>query len=63
MAEHEERPPDALARGPVTSGDVERVRREVGESDARAARDRKTAAARRERELKRDAEQRRDQPL
>ena len=58
MAEHEERPPDALARGPVKSGDVERVRRDVGESDARVARDRKTAAARRERELKRAAEQR-----
>ena len=61
MAEHEERPPDALAHGPIKSGDIERVRREVGESDARLARDRKTAAARRERELKRDAEQRQDQ--
>jgi hypothetical protein len=56
MPEHEERPPSALAHGAVKSGDIERVRREVDESDARAARDKKTAAARRERELRRAAE-------
>ena len=56
MTEHEERPPSALAHGPVKSGDVERVRRDVDESGARVAHDTKKAAARRERELRRDAQ-------
>ena len=60
MPEHEERPPSALAHGAVKSGDIERVRREVDESDARAARDKKTSAARRERELRRAAEREQD---
>jgi hypothetical protein len=58
MTDHEERPPDALAHGPVKSGDIERVRRDVGKSGARVAQDKKTSAARRERELRRDAERR-----
>ena len=58
MGDHEERPPDALAHGPVKSGDIERVRREVDESDAHVARDRKRSAARRERELRDEAERR-----
>jgi hypothetical protein len=58
MTDHEERPPDALAHGPVKSDDIERVRRDVDQSDARVARDRKTSAARRERELRRVAERR-----
>jgi hypothetical protein len=60
MSDHEERPPNALAHGPVKSDDIERVRRDVGESDARVAHEKKTAAARRERELRREAERRRD---
>ena len=60
MPDHEERPPSALAHGPVTSGDIERVRRDVDESDARVARDQKASAARRERELRRKAEHTRD---
>ena len=60
MADHEERPPSALAHGPVKSDDVERVRRDVDQSEARVAHDKKTAAARRERELRRAAERRRD---
>lgn len=60
MTDHEERPPDALAHGPVKSGDIERVRRDVDQSDARVARDKKTSAARRERELRRAAERRQD---
>jgi hypothetical protein len=60
MSDHAERPPSALAHGPVKSGDIERVRRDVDESDARVAHDKKTSAARRERELRREAERRQD---
>jgi len=56
MADHQERPPSALARGPVKSDDIERLRRDVEESDAHVARDRKTSAARREAELDHAAE-------
>ena len=60
MPDHEERPPSALAHGPVKSGDIERLRRDVNQSDARVAHDKKTSAARRERELRREAERRQD---
>ena len=51
MADHQERPPSALAHGPVKSDDIERLRRDVDESDERVTRDRKASAARREAEL------------
>ena len=51
MSDHAERTPSELAHGPVKSGDIERVRRDVDDSDALAAREQKTAAERREREL------------
>ena len=51
MADHQERPPSALARGPVKSDDIERLRRDVDESDAHVVRDKKASAARREAEL------------
>ena len=60
MADHAERSPSALAHGPVKSGDIERVRRDVDESDARVAHEKKTSAARRERELSREAQRTRD---
>ncbi len=60
MPDHEERPPNALAHGAVKSGDIERVRRDVDRSDARVARDKKAAAARRERQLRREAEPKQD---
>jgi dihydrofolate reductase len=60
MPDHEERPPTTLAHGAVKSGDIERVRRDVDQSDARVARDKKTSAARRERELRRKAERQPD---
>jgi hypothetical protein len=60
MPDHAERPPNALAHGPVKSGDIERVRRDVDESDARVVHDKKTSAARRERELRREAQRRHD---
>jgi hypothetical protein len=48
MPDHQERPPGTLAHGAVKSGDIERVRRDVEESEARAARDKKITAARKE---------------
>ena len=58
MTDHEERPSGALAHGPVKGDDIERVRRDVDQSGARVAHDKKTSAARRERELRREAERR-----
>ena len=55
MPDHDERPPATLAHGPVKSDDIERVRRDVDESDAHVAREKKTSAARRERQLRREA--------
>lgn len=60
MPDHEERDPTALAHGAVKSGDIERVRRDVDESDARVAYNKKSAAARRERELRDKAERQQD---
>jgi hypothetical protein len=60
MTDHEERAASALAHGPVKSGDIERVRRDVDESDARVAQDKKTSAQRRQQELRRAAERRQD---
>jgi hypothetical protein len=56
MADHHERPPSALAHGPVKSDDIERLRRDVDKSQAHAVRDKKTSAARREAELRRETE-------
>jgi len=53
MPDHEERPPSTLAHGAVKSGDIERVRRDVDQSEARVSHDKKTAAARKEQELRR----------
>jgi hypothetical protein len=55
MTDHQERPPDALAHGPVKSDDIERVRRDVDHSEAQVAHDMKTTAERRERQLRREA--------
>jgi hypothetical protein len=56
MPDHEERPPTTLAHGAVKSGDIERVRRDVDMSGAQVAREKKAAAGRRERQLRRKAE-------
>ncbi len=53
MPDHEERPPSTLAHGAVKSGDIDRVRRDVDQSEARVARDNKIRAARKERERRR----------
>jgi multidrug resistance efflux pump len=60
MPEHEERPPTTLAHGAVKSGDIDRVRRDVDQSEARVAQDKKTSAARKERELRRKAKRKQD---
>jgi len=53
MPDHEERPPSTMAHGAVKSGDIERVRRDVDQSEARVAHDTKITAARKEQELRR----------
>ena len=63
MPDHEERPATALAHGSVKSGDIERVRRDVDQSDARVAHDKKASAKRKERELRRKAEREQDAEL
>jgi len=60
MPDHEERPPATLAHGPVKSDDIERVRRDVDDSEARVANDQKTSAVRKERELRRKAKRKQD---
>jgi hypothetical protein len=53
MPDHEERSPATLVHGPVKSGDIERVRREVDQSEARVAHDTMITAARKEQEIRR----------
>ena len=53
MPDHEERPPSTLAHRAVKSGDIERVRRDVDQSEARVVHDTKITAARKEQELRR----------
>jgi multidrug resistance efflux pump len=53
MPDHEERPPATLAHGAVKSGDIERVRRDVDQCEARVVHDQKLDAARKEQELRR----------
>jgi hypothetical protein len=60
MPDHEERPPTTLAHGAVKSDDIERVRRDVGESEERVAQEQKTSAARKQRELRRKAKRKQD---
>ena len=60
MPDHEERPPTTLAHGAVKSGDIERVRRDVDQSEARVAQDQKKSAARKERELRRKRDRKQD---
>jgi multidrug resistance efflux pump len=60
MPDHEERPPTTLAHGAVKSDDIERVRQDVDQSEARVAQDKNKAAARKERELHRKANRKQD---
>ena len=57
MPDHKERPPSALAHGAAKSSDIERVRRDVDDADARVARADQVSGARRRRRLRgREAE-------
>ena len=60
MPDHQERLPTTLAHGAVKSDDIERVRRDVDESEKRVAQQQKTTAARKERELLRKAKRKQD---
>jgi hypothetical protein len=60
MPDHEERPPTTLAHGAVKSGDIERVRRDVDQAEARVAQHQKKSAARKERELRRKGDRKQD---
>ncbi len=46
MPDHRDKPPSAMAHGPAKTSDVERVRREVDEVDARAVHTEEIAVAR-----------------
>jgi hypothetical protein len=60
MPDHQERPPTTLAHGAVKSDDIERVRRDVDESEKRVAQQQKTSAAGKQRELRRKAKRKQD---
>ena len=60
MPDHDERPPTTLAHGAVKSDDIERVRQDIDQSEARVAQDKKKAAARKERELRRKGNRKQD---
>ena len=60
MPDHQERPPTTLAHGAVKSDDIDRVRRDVDESEKRVAQQQKTSAARKQRELRRNAKRKED---
>jgi hypothetical protein len=58
MPDHRDKPASAIAHGPAKRSDVERVRREIGEVDARSVQAEEVAVARhRERVSRRVAEQ------
>jgi hypothetical protein len=46
MPDHRDKPASAMAHGPAKSSDIERVRRDVGEADARSVREEEVAVAR-----------------
>ena len=46
MPDHRDKPASAMAHGPAKCSDVERVRREIGEADARSVDAEEVAVAR-----------------
>lgn len=61
MPDHRDRPPGALAHGPAKPDDIERVRRDVDEAEARSVREEEVSAARhRQRVFNRAAEREKD---
>jgi hypothetical protein len=63
MPDHRDRPAGAMAHGPAKPDDIDRLRRDVDEAEARSVRDEEVAAARhRQRVSNRAAEQENDTP-
>jgi hypothetical protein len=61
MPDHRDRPPSALAHGPAKPSDIERVRRDVDDAEARTVREEEVSVARhRERVSSRLAEREED---
>jgi hypothetical protein len=61
MPDHRDRPPSALAHGPAKPSDIERVRRDVDDAEARTVREEEVSVARhRERVASRLAEHEED---
>ena len=61
MPDHRDRPPSSLARGPAKPSDIERVRRDVDDAEARTVREEEVSVARhRERVSSRLAEREED---
>jgi hypothetical protein len=46
MPDHRDRPPSALAHGPTKPSDIERVRRDVDDAEARTVREEEVSVAR-----------------
>jgi hypothetical protein len=51
MPDHRDKPASAMAHGPATSADVERVRRDVDKADARSVRAEEVAVSRHRRRV------------
>ena len=61
MPDHRDRPPSALAHGPAKPSDIERVRRDVDDAEARTVHEEEVSVARhRERVSSRLAEREED---
>ena len=46
MPDHRDRPPSSLAHGPAKPSDIERVRRDVDDAEARTVREEEVSVAR-----------------
>ena len=62
MPDHRDRPPEALAHGPAKPGDIERVRRDVDEAEARSVREEEVAVARHRQRVSSRAAEREEGP-
>jgi hypothetical protein len=61
MPDYRDKPASAMAHGPAKQGDIERIRREIGEADARALRAEEVAVVHhRQRVSRRTAEREKD---
>ena len=61
MPDHQDKPASAMAHGPAKRSDVERIRRDISEADARSVHAEEVAVARhRQRVASRDGEHEKD---